>query len=115
MEVHNEKIQMKTLSACMNKLQTDGYNANFMVKDGNLKANDSDAVYRPEQVKIVNFYRFEGDSSPEDSSILYAIETANGERGTLADAYGPYSDIHVTNFIKQVEDMEKKVDKEKNL
>ena len=48
---------------------------------------------------MVNFYRYEGESNPEDRSILYGIETANGEKGTVVDAYEPYSDTFVTKFI----------------
>jgi hypothetical protein len=68
-------------------------------------------VYKPEEVKIKNFYRFEGESDPADNTILYAIETTSGERGTLTDAYGPYSDSHVAKFIQDVEDIEKRAHK----
>ena len=57
---------------------------------------------------MVNFFRFEGTSSPEDNAILYVIETSDGEKGTLVDAYGMYSDPYVDRFIKNVEDVNKK-------
>jgi len=113
--VNNEKAQMKTMVACTNMLDKLGFTTQFKATSGGLKSLTTERTYAPAEIKIVNFYRFEGDSKPEDSSILYAIETANGERGTLTDAYGPYSDTHVTAFIKQVEEIEKKVDKEKIL
>jgi hypothetical protein len=37
-------------------------------------------------------YRFEGDSNPDDSSIVYAISSNTGLKGTLVDAYGAYSE-----------------------
>lgn len=64
-------------------------------------------IFQPAEVEILHFYRFEGESNPADSAILYAIETNDGERGTLIDAYGPYNDSQVTNFIKQVEEIHK--------
>jgi hypothetical protein len=112
---NNEKTHMKTMVACTSMLDKLGFTTQFKATSGGLKSFTTERIYTPGEIKIVNFYRFEGDSNPEDSSILYAIETANGERGTLTDAYGPYSDTHVTTFIKQVEEMEKKVDKEKSL
>lgn len=36
-------------------------------------------------------YRFEGNTNPDDNAILYAIETARGEKGLLLDAYGVYA------------------------
>jgi len=92
-----------------------GFRTQFKALENGLQSLTTDRVYAPAEVKVVNFYRFEGHSNPEDNSILYAIETANGERGTLTDAYGHYGDIHVTNFMSEVEKMEKKTDKEKTL
>ena len=60
-------------------------------------------TFRPGEVKIVHFFRFEGESNPDDNSILYSIETNDGGRGTLKDAYRIYSDSQVTNFMQQVE------------
>ncbi len=42
-------------------------------------------------MEVVEFYRFEGASNPDDNSILYAIETSDGLKGLLVDAYGAYS------------------------
>ena len=36
-------------------------------------------------------------------SVVYAIETSDGIRGTLTDAFGVYSDPDVSNFIDKVE------------
>lgn len=101
--------------SCTNMLDKLGYKTHFQAVPKGLKSLTTEYVYQPYDVRIVNFYRFEGESNPDDSAILYAIETANGERGTLADAYGPEADTDVTNFIQQVEEMEKKTDKEKSL
>jgi hypothetical protein len=40
---------------------------------------------------VVKYYRFEGDSNPDDNTVLYVIETSRGEKGLLLDAYGAYS------------------------
>ena len=49
-----------------------------------------------------NTHRFEGVSDPDDMSILYAIETRSGVRGTLADAFGAYADPRVGAFLRDV-------------
>ncbi len=103
----NEKVEMKTLSSCMNKLQADGYNVNFMAENGRLHEIDSEKYYNPAQVKIANFYRFEGESDPSDNSILYAIETDDGKKGIIADAYGVYADNELSKFIDAVGEINK--------
>ncbi|MBC7383780.1 MAG: hypothetical protein H7296_12445 [Bacteroidia bacterium] len=105
--IENEKIEMKTMSACMNKLQADGFVSNFMIKVDKLCVVDTDKCYRPEAVKIVNFYRFEGETDPSDSSILYAMETVDGLKGIIADAYGVYADREISKFMKEVEEIMK--------
>lgn len=100
--------EMKSLSECSNKLATQGYTAQFSVNEnGELLANDK--TYKADDVTIVNFFRFEGFSDPEDNSILYALEATDGTKGTLVDAYGAYADPNVSNFIKNVEEMQKKM------
>ena len=103
---------MNSLSTCVNKLVTDGYSINFKVDEQGLVAVEEGKHYKPDQVHIKNFFRFEGASDPADNAILYAIELDNGKKGTLIDAYGSNSDALIGQFIKQVEDMEKKTPNE---
>lgn len=98
---------MKTLSEIITKLTQKGYDVQFKATEDGLVSLSSDKVYKPEHVKICNFYRFEGESNPADNSILYAIETREGEKGTLVDGYGATSDELIDQFIKQVEKIEK--------
>jgi hypothetical protein len=105
---HNDKEEMKTLASCLNSLLASGYDTQFKATKLGLKSLTTEKVYQPEDIKITNFYRFEGESDPGDNAVLYAIQTTNGERGTLTDAYGAYSDAHVANFIKEVEMIQKR-------
>jgi hypothetical protein len=104
------KEEMKTLSSCVNQLTQKGYDAQFKVDEKGLTSLSTERVYHPNEVKIVSFYRFEGESDPADNSILYAIETCDGEKGTLTDAYGMYADTFVSGFIEEVEGIDKKRD-----
>jgi hypothetical protein len=106
---------LRTLVSCLNSLVAKGFSENYKVNDKGLKDLKSEKIYKPEEVKVLNFYRFEGSSDPGDESILYALETTDGHRGTLVDAYGPYADTKVTAFMQQVEDINKKTDREAEL
>ena len=109
LELKNEDL--KTLVSSLNSLVQLGFTEDYKVNDKGLKSLQSERVYSPDDVKVLNFYRFEGSSDPADNSILYAIETRDGKRGTLVDAFGPYGDSKVSAFMKQVDDITKKTEK----
>jgi hypothetical protein len=111
MQKNSTLSDMKTLASCLNKLVLDGYEEDFKISDKGLLALHKDVCYKPEDVHIKNYFRFEGASDPADNSILYAIETSDGTKGTLTDAYGPYADAQLTKFMAQVEDINKKTEK----
>jgi hypothetical protein len=68
-----------------------GYNEDLAFCDSGLENKRRSCIYPAQELEVVAFYRFEGDSNPDDNSILYAIETADGHKGLLVDAYGAYS------------------------
>lgn len=104
-----EKTEMSTLTSCTNHLLKEGYAENFVPKNEGIEAPSSGKVYIPSEVRIENFYRFEGESDPADNAILYALITNDGTKGLLVDAYGgPYVNQKVGAFIKEVEAIAKK-------
>ncbi len=105
----NEKNEMSTLVQCINVIRTRGYTTNFIAVSGDKVKNDEGKLYSPSDVKINTFYRFEGESDPGDSSILYAVETSDGHKGYITNAYGAYADIKVSEFIQGVEEIHKHV------
>ena len=111
MEVAATKKEMKTLASTLNKLVAEGYTEDFKVSEMGLLSLQQEKKYQPEEIHVVDFFRFEGESDPADNSILYAIETTDGTKGTLTDAFGPYADAGVTKFMKEVEDITKKTGK----
>lgn len=102
---------MKSLSSLSNKMVLQGYDDDFKITDKGLKSLKTEKIYQPEQINICNFFRFEGQSDPNDNTIMYVIETSDGLKGTLIDAYGPYADRKVAEFMTQVESIHKKTTK----
>jgi hypothetical protein len=47
-------------------------------------------------------------SVPDDNAVLYVIETADGTKGTLIDAYGIYTDARIARFMQDVETSKQK-------
>ena len=107
-----EKKELTTMVSVLEKVRREGYTLDFRVVDkGLLRTIDGEQQFRPEQVQIVNFYRFEGESYPGDMAILYVLETDTGAKGTISDAYGTYADGTVEAFMRQVRDLGKDLDK----
>ena len=96
--------EMTTLSSVLEKLRIKKRDNEFkMTPDGFGIGNGK--YYTPDQLKIIKTYRFEGDSDPADSSIIYLIEAQNGLIGYSMDAYGVYSDHEddgYDNFIRKI-------------
>ena len=96
--------EMTTLSAVLEKLRIKKRDNEFkMTAEGFGIGNGK--YYTPDQLKIIKTYRFEGDSDPADSSIIYLIEAQNGLIGYSMDAYGVYSDHEddgYDNFIRKI-------------
>lgn len=99
------------MTSVLADLRKKGYQLDFRVnEEGDLTTMDGKQRFTPDQVSIVNFYRFEGETNPDDMAILYVLETDSGARGTISDAFGPYSDDAIENFLKKVRDLGKDID-----
>ncbi|MCF3108313.1 hypothetical protein LL912_05945 [Niabella sp. CC-SYL272] len=112
MEKETSSEKMNTISECLRKAAQSGYVVDFFVQENGLSYKGSKQIYPPEAVSIRNFYRFEGESDPADSSILYLIRTRDGVRGTLLDAYGMYSDKGISGFVKGIRRIHKQQPRE---
>lgn len=96
--------QMFTLSQVMNSLVEQGFK-DFRMTDLGLACKETDEVFRPSDIVIKKVHRFEGESNPEDMSVLYEIEANSGTKGLFLDAFGTYSDnsaLEVAEFFRQV-------------
>ncbi len=100
MSTHN----LKTLVETLNDLRKQGYKSDFFVEGTKLRSSVSGNFYKAEDVNISASYRFEGESNPADSSILYVMETNTGEKGTLVNTYGAKFDEQIDAFVKQIEE-----------
>jgi hypothetical protein len=100
----DEKIQMTTVSSVLEKLRIKKHDNEFrMTPEGFTPGNHKH--YNPEDLKIIRTYRFEGDSDPSDSAIIYLLEANDGLIGYSLDAYGVYSshgDDGYDDFIKKI-------------
>ncbi|NJM26272.1 MAG: hypothetical protein HC859_13050 [Bacteroidia bacterium] len=82
----------------MQHLRKDGFEHDFRMEKKMLVIDDPKLSFTPEQVRIVDEYRFEGESDPADMSILYALETNTGEKGVIMNGYGVSANPDIDEF-----------------
>ncbi len=75
-----------TLSQATNGLKQRGFTVDFNLQENCLICNTG--KFDPDDFEIVEFHRFEGESNPDDLSIVYAIESNDGLKGVLVSGYG---------------------------
>lgn len=94
--------QHTTLVVALNDLGKRGYTGNFSINEECL-LNDGDGnLYTHDDVELEEFHRFEGETNPADSSILYAVKTKNGLLGTVVDSYGAQGSETTSDFMNKV-------------
>ena len=81
-----------TLSEAINDLQQRGYVYDFNLKPECLQCTSLKIEIQPVDFDVDETHRFEGMSSTDDNSVLYAISSKDGIKGLLVDAYGVYAE-----------------------
>lgn len=93
----------QTLSEATNGLRQRGYTLDFNLKENCIHCKAEDIELSPQDFEVVEVYRFEGMSNPDDNSIVYAIESTDGLKGQLVNAYGVYADSASDEIIAKLE------------
>jgi len=84
------------------ELKKRGFTANFEFLNQAFRDVDSGRTFKADELTIVEHYRFEGASDPDDMSVVYAIEVKGGPKGIIADAYGLYANPNLGGFLEKV-------------
>ncbi len=96
------KSSYSTLSEAITDFQQKGYTVDFNLAEDHLKSKSLKKKWKPEELTVVKFYRFEGESNPSDNTILFVIETNDGEKGLMVDAYGAQSGTISDEMIRKL-------------
>ncbi len=92
-----------TLSEAVNDLQRRGYTDDLVLAERRLVCNARSLSLDPDDFQIDEFHRFEGNSDPEDQSIVYAISSdKHGLKGILVNAYGPDASSLTQEMVKKL-------------
>ena len=93
-----------TLSETMNELRKEGYTEDFNLQQNCLVCRNGHFKVFADEFKVDKFFRFEGESNPDDAAILYAISSDKNElKGVLVNAYGIYSEPITDEMIQKLQ------------
>lgn len=93
-----------TLSEAINRLIKLGYTHDFNIKDEGAGSHRSNMPLSPQDFRIDQVYRFEGNTDPDYQSVLYAISSIKHSlKGILVNGYGISSDEFSSQLIEKLE------------
>jgi hypothetical protein len=96
------RAHYKSLSEATNGLKARGYIHDFNLKSDCIECPALQLQLRPETFSVDEFHRFEGMSSTDDNSIVFAITSDQGVKGVFVDAYGVYASNLNDAMIKKL-------------
>lgn len=77
-----------TVVEAIRGLKQRGYSIDFNVESDRLVCHKTPLSLGHADFEIAEVYRFEGDSDPADEAAVYAIESADGQKGLLVTGFG---------------------------
>lgn len=93
-----------TLTEAITALRQQGYTEDFNLNNNCIKCGGNNLELYPDDFHIDKFFRFEGNTNPDDSSILYAIASTDQQvKGVLVNSYGIYSDPVADELLKKLD------------
>lgn len=83
-------MQMETMLQAVDRLRSTGFEHDLSVESaGRLRCNTCGEINEANQLTLNETVRFEGESNPDDQSILVALTSSCGHRALYTSAYGP--------------------------
>jgi|SRR4051812_34181735 hypothetical protein len=83
-------------------LKTRGYTLDFNLEKDRIVCSEENVDSQAHEFEVDEYHRFEGMSSTDDNSIIYAITTDEGKKGTLITSYGMYTDGAAASIIEKL-------------
>jgi len=93
----------ESLVDALDDLRKRGYEADFEPQSNCLYCSNLDLRLNEEEFHVDEVYRFEGDSNPDDNSVVYALTSPTGVKGTIVDGYGASSDNISVEMAKKLQ------------
>ena len=87
-------------------LENMGFTEDFKLEKNGMRCIQSGKIYKPSDMSIVEFHRFEGESNPDDMSVVFAVRCKDGIKGLIVSSFGIYADMDLVSFMDKVKILE---------
>lgn len=81
----------KSPADALSDLRRRGYNSDFSIETFCLYCGDLDMRLYPDQFNVDEEYRFGAGNAHEEDTVVVAITSSNGIKGTLMESYDTYA------------------------
>ena len=92
----------ESLAEALDDLKKRGYDNDFEPQSFCLYCSTLDLRLEEEEFNLDEVYRFQGDSSPDDNAVVYALTSNTGVKGTIVDGHGAFSGNISFDMIKKL-------------
>jgi hypothetical protein len=86
-----------------NDLMKRGYDKNLSLEGDTVDDKEDDIKMTADDFEIDEFYRFEGESNPDDMSIVYAVTSKKYNlKGVLVNSFGTYANNSASAIVAKL-------------
>ena len=92
-----------TVTDALKDLKLRGYTVDFNIAFDKIICSKNQTTLNPHEFEIVEVYRFEGETNPDDEDVVYAVESKDGKiKGSMTSAFGIYAESISTEMIQKL-------------
>jgi hypothetical protein len=84
-----------TVLEALEDLREKGFHHDFNIHHEAITAN-------PNEYTVVHVYRYEGDSDPDEESVVYGIISISGEKGVFVAGFSPNSENQAALILEKL-------------
>ncbi len=84
-----------TVSEALDNLTEMGYSYDFNI-------HDDEIIKTPHIHQVEHVYRYEGDSDPGDSAVVYGITSTSGKKGVFVAGFSATSDSEAVRVLDKI-------------
>lgn len=59
-------------------------------------------IQNPNDYEIIHIYRYEGESNPDDSAVVYGIQSKHDENGVFVAGYSANSESQAAKVLREI-------------
>ncbi|MGV3696651.1 hypothetical protein [Flavobacterium sp.] len=84
-----------SVSKALEELKAKGFTVDFNLLE-------EDIMKHPDNYEIVEIYRYEGDSNPDDESVVFGIKSNTGEQGVFVAGFSANSESEAAKVLHEL-------------